>query len=654
MKARNKIVTLAVATLLVTQSASYLYAPRVLAEENKTEQVTENNSNQEKATEATESKSDVVEKEATTLTNNAVFSVRIGYEFDDGSFDEWQKGTAFLVGKQDLITTQTLADTSTSSNLYKNILQDKGDSYKSAGIDLKDESKTEKHIVVKVVNSEGKEVKVSSNFVKNGLGVLTLEKTEKVTPAVFGEDEKIDTKEGAKYKLKLASYDKSKTNIVESEGSLVKPPAKAAKGVLAMAADTSVGDVLGAPVINNDGVIIGMVTGTGESLTVVPTDALQKFLTSGGVKYTTEQDALKKRKNGSKDDTLENANKATVSTKKLDAVIKKAEAVDKKKYTEESYNTLEKELKSAKKISKDEDSSQAEIDSSEKRLKKAYDGLEEYSLTDKLFEAVSSPIGMGVIGGGIALIGGALTFSKMRKRKGNAIAKAPKGATAKKDDMSDYSSELRRLENQDLMNAGMAQPQPVQQPQPSIPTNQPQQHQQPPVLQQRNAQGEYEDVDYNIDVTDQVAPRGLRTSNTNIPGVNFADESPETPQNLSNQRYGVPMGGANMYDDGEEETTILSSSPTLTRVDDGTSFPIHDNFVIGKERKSTNYCVVGNTSVSRQHAQIRYINGIYHIEDLSSKNYTFLNGNQLPAYRPAELKDGDIIKLSNVEFVFHQ
>ena len=159
MKARNKIVTLAVATLLVTQSASYLYAPRVLAEENKTEQVTENKEN---ATEATESKSDVVEKEATTLTNNAVFSVRIGYEFDDGSFDEWQKGTAFLVGKQDLITTQTLADTSTSSNLYKNILQDKGDSYKSAGIDLKDESKTEKHIVVKVVNSEGKEVKVSS------------------------------------------------------------------------------------------------------------------------------------------------------------------------------------------------------------------------------------------------------------------------------------------------------------------------------------------------------------------------------------------------------------------------------------------------------------------------------------------------------------
>ena len=108
-----------------------------------------------------------------------------------------------------------------------------------------------------------------------------------------------------------------------------------------------------------------------------------------------------------------------------------------------------------------------------------------------------------------------------------------------------------------------------------------------------------------------------------------------------------------IYENGEEETTVLGRSSYLVRKDNGKQITLRDGFVIGKERNKVNYCISGNSSVSRTHAQFRVIDGIYHIEDLQSKNYTYLNGNQLPAYKPAQLKDGDVIKLSDVEFVFH-
>ena len=141
---KKKVVSVAVLSVLLapTVSTPFLYSTQVLAEEKadtpkKIEDAKENTSTEKKDNGNTISS--VVEKESTILSDSSVFNIQIGYQFEDGSFDEWQRGTGFLVNNQEILTIQTLADTSTSSSLYKAILDKKADAYKTAGIDLKNE-----------------------------------------------------------------------------------------------------------------------------------------------------------------------------------------------------------------------------------------------------------------------------------------------------------------------------------------------------------------------------------------------------------------------------------------------------------------------------------------------------------------------------------
>jgi len=66
-------------------------------------------------------------------------------------------------------------------------------------------------------------------------------------------------------------------------------------------------------------------------------------------------------------------------------------------------------------------------------------------------------------------------------------------------------------------------------------------------------------------------------------------------------------------------------------------------------RAPSSEIVVENDLVSKQHAAIYYKNGDFIIDDLNSKNGTFLNGQPIER---AKLKDGDRIKLGKTEYVF--
>ena len=61
-----------------------------------------------------------------------------------------------------------------------------------------------------------------------------------------------------------------------------------------------------------------------------------------------------------------------------------------------------------------------------------------------------------------------------------------------------------------------------------------------------------------------------------------------------------------------------------------------------------------DAGVSRRHAILAYHNGVYSVEDLSSANGTFINGQRLPAQQAMRLKPGDELKcgtlLMRVEF----
>lgn len=634
MNIKKRVATLTMLSLLSGPlvANSYLYAPRVLAEET----TASSSTSTADAIAANDNVAEVVEKEAAIIADSSVFYIQIGYEFEDGSFDVWAKGTAFLVSSQDLLTVQSLADTSTSSNLYKSILEKKADAYKTAGIDLKDEEEVEKRFVVKVTSSDGQELAVKDTATKNGLGLITLDKVVTSNPAVFELEENVKSDEGAKYKLKVSSLVDNKASIKEVEGTLVQPPTNAAGGTLAMTADTTGSEPVGSPIYNNDGYIVGMVSGVGESMTVVPTNGLQTFLSGQGVAFDNKTTAEKKQAAEAKsaeEQAIEDANKASITTKDLDAAIKKAKVAKSDQYTEDSYKALSSALSAAQKVKDDENHSQAEIDSVTKKLNDAYKGLKEVTLLDKLFVPIL--IGVAVIAGGITT---GLILAKRKKSRQLPKTKNGQPVVSPNDD-SDFSEELRRMDEADLNSSPVKER--------VRPTYE------EPIIQRRNDQGVYEDVNAGLDVTDQVAPVGLRTGNTNIPGVTFADESPSQPTNLAGQRYGIPIGPVNNFDEGDEETTVLGKSSYLVRKDDGVEIPLRDNFIIGKERRKVHYCIQ-NPSVSRAHVQFRMIDGEFYIEDLQSKNYTYLNGNQLPAYRPAKLSDGDIVKMSDVEFTFHK
>ena len=70
--------------------------------------------------------------------------------------------------------------------------------------------------------------------------------------------------------------------------------------------------------------------------------------------------------------------------------------------------------------------------------------------------------------------------------------------------------------------------------------------------------------------------------------------------------------------------------------------------VIG--RHPTCHVVLDNAAVSRHHAQILESHGLYFLEDLRSRNGTFLNGEPLSSR--AELRDGDQIRICDVLMSF--
>ena len=123
----------------------------------------------------------------------------------------------------------------------------------------------------------------------------------------------------------------------------------------------------------------------------------------------------------------------------------------------------------------------------------------------------------------------------------------------------------------------------------------------------------------------------------------------------------APAGETTVLSAGmPNETTVLGANPTLTeagayliRKKTGETIWIRKNpFRIGKERSYVDYCITDNSAVSRSHADILCENGTYRIVDNNSLNHTYIDGQQLAAQMPEELKEGAVIRLGDEEFTF--
>lgn len=87
---------------------------------------------------------------------------------------------------------------------------------------------------------------------------------------------------------------------------------------------------------------------------------------------------------------------------------------------------------------------------------------------------------------------------------------------------------------------------------------------------------------------------------------------------------------------------------------DSLPFKINEHYSIDESlslgRRGDNDIIIKDPYVSKDHFQIVEDEGGFFLEDLDSANGTYLNGDSIED--AVELKDGDIIKIGNIEFLF--
>ena len=85
-------------------------------------------------------------------------------------------------------------------------------------------------------------------------------------------------------------------------------------------------------------------------------------------------------------------------------------------------------------------------------------------------------------------------------------------------------------------------------------------------------------------------------------------------------------------------------------------FKVEDIYVLSKSmtigRQDKNDIVIKDSFISGIHAQFILENGEVYLRDLGSKNGVFVNEKKLESNNKSLLKDSDIIKIGQVEFIF--
>jgi len=76
-----------------------------------------------------------------------------------------------------------------------------------------------------------------------------------------------------------------------------------------------------------------------------------------------------------------------------------------------------------------------------------------------------------------------------------------------------------------------------------------------------------------------------------------------------------------------------------------------DEFVIGQKPKLVDGVIDFNRTVSRKHCKVFFEAGEYYLEDLNSSNGTHLNGTRIEPGKAVTIKNGDYIRISNMDFI---
>ena len=551
---------------------------------------------------------EALDNERAMVADEDILLVRIGYEFDDGSFDEWMRGTGFIVGPRYILTRQSLIDTASDSALFARILKERGEAYKRVGVNLMTAEEAAKHIRYFVSDREGNRIEVSDSSMKSGLGLIVTKKAMDIPACVFAKMSVDDLAEGTVVHAKTAADTGEQFTVRAFDGKVYIDEEQTAGFAFQM--DTQGGAPIGAPVYDDNGQVIGLIASDSQELTSYSEKALEAFLSMNGVDFrSSEQMEAEKeaqRAEETKDD-LYSAEMDAVDKTLLEEAITRASAADLEEYTEKSSEALREALERAKDVDVRDDASQDEVDEALRVLEAAYEGLTAKGKFSGISEFLSghgrailtiAAVFLGV------LVAAAVMFRKEIIRTGRKLRKV----RARNDkEIEDILRERDEEESREY---------------------------------------EYADDEF-ADMTRREKDRSARIPrDMGGEDLEYADED-----DLEEDR------ATDLEEDGEDgssDTTVLTRKAYLIRIDNGRRIPISKkDFAIGKEKSKVDYCISGDTTVSRVHALIRNIGGKYYIEDQASTNYTYYEGKQIPEYKPVCLKDGSRFKLSEVEFEFH-
>ena len=141
----------------------------------------------------------------------------------------------------------------------------------------------------------------------------------------------------------------------------------------------------------------------------------------------------------------------------------------------------------------------------------------------------------------------------------------------------------------------------------------------------------------------------------NLPGNNYLDNG-NSQSNTYNDE--ISEETSLLVDMDDNETALLvednTNYPTLIRIKTSEEITINKPvFRLGKERAYSDYCIIDNGAVSRNHAEIVNRAGTYFVLDLNSKNHTYINGSQVNPGNEIEIHNGDRLTLANEEFTFN-
>ena len=551
---------------------------------------------------------EALENERAMVADDDILLIRIGYEFDDGSFDEWMRGTGFIVGPRYILTRQSLIDTASDSALFARIVKERGEAYKRVGINLLTGEDAAKHVTYYVSDRAGNRIEISESSMKSGLGLLVTKKAMDIPACVFSKVSVDDLAEGTVIHAKTAADTGEKFSVRTFDGTVYIDEEQAAGFAFQM--DTQGGAPIGAPVYDDNGHVIGLVASDAQDLTSFSEKALEAFLSMNGVDFrSSEQMEAEKEAQRTEEtmDDLYSAEMDAVDKAMLEEAISKASSVNMEEYTDASAAALAEALEKAKSVDVREDASQKEVDDALDALNAAYEGLTSKGKFSGFAGFMDGPgrIIIGVVAIFVGMLGAAVVMAKKRMIRPGKRFKRKKVRNVK-----GVGEILRELSEEERGNL------------------------------------EYADDEF-ADMT-----RREKDRDTRIPrdkgkdDLEYADEDEYTEDEATELEADS--------EDGSSDTTVLTRKAYLIRLSNGKRIPISKkDFVIGKEKGKVDYCISGEPTVSRVHALIRNIGGKYYIEDQASTNYTYYEGKQIPEYKAVYLEDGRRFKLSDVEFEFH-